>query len=119
MRTEIRTAIILGGAIVVGVAAMSIIFSTLETQPNTTLNINNESDSKTQSIDKSRFKNAPKLDGISGYINTTPEELEKEMEGKIILYDIWTYSFILSHRRIYKKSWQGQSKCFIIDKSRC
>ena len=43
-----------------------------------------------QKIDKSGFKKAPSLVGISGYINTTPEELEKEMDDKVILYDIWT-----------------------------
>ena len=95
MKSEIRTAIILGGVIAVGVATLSIIFSTLEPQQNTTLiTINEESGLKTQTIDKSRFKKAPELAGISGYINTTPEELEKAMEGKVVLYDIWTYSCI-------------------------
>ena len=74
---------------------MSVIFSTLETSQNTILNtINEESGLKTQSIDKSKFKKAPELVGILGYINTTPEELEKAMDGKVVLYDIWTYSCI-------------------------
>ncbi len=95
MKSEFRTAIILIGVIVAGVATLSVIFSTLETSQNTILNtINDESGLKTQSIDKSKFKKAPELSGISGYINTTPEELEKAMEGKVVLYDIWTYSCI-------------------------
>jgi len=95
IKSEIRTAIILVGVIVVGVASLSVIFSTLETSQNTILNtINEESGLKTQFIDKSKFKKAPELVGISGYINTTPEELEKAIEGKVVLYDIWTYSCI-------------------------
>lgn len=57
-------------------------------------------------IDKSGFKKAPELIGISGYINTTPEKLEKEMEDKVILYDIWTYSCINCKRTLpYVTSW--------------
>ncbi len=108
MKPEIRTAIILGGTIAVAIAAVSIIFSTLENPQNTTLNtINEESGLKTKSIDKSRFKKAPELVGISGYINTTPEELEKAMEGKVVLYDIWTYSCINCIRTLpYLTSWE-------------
>jgi len=95
MKSEIRSAIILVGVIVAGVATISVIFSTLENSQNDILNtINEESGLKTQSIDKSKFKKAPELVGISGYINTTPEELKKAMEGKVVLYDIWTYSCI-------------------------
>ena len=45
-------------------------------------------------IDKSGFKKAPELVGIANYLNTTPEELANEMEDKVILYDICTYSCI-------------------------
>jgi len=39
-------------------------------------------------------KKAPNLVGIAHYLNTTPEELAKKMENKVVLYDIWTYSCI-------------------------
>ena len=46
-------------------------------------------------IDKSRFREAPDLAGIAGYINTPgAAELDAELEGKVVLYDIWTYSCI-------------------------
>ena len=62
-----------------------------------------------QKIDKSGFKKAPSLVGISGYINTTPEELEKEMDDKVILYDIWTYSCINCKRTLpYVTSWNDK-----------
>ena len=50
--------------------------------------------SEISQIDKSRFNQAPNIEGISGYINVTPEELEILMENKVILYDFWTYSCI-------------------------
>ena len=46
-------------------------------------------------IDKSRFREAPELAGIAAYINTAgAEELAAEIDGKVVLYDIWTYSCI-------------------------
>jgi len=107
MRSEIRTAIIFGIVITVGVATASIVFSTLETRQDTTLNaINDVSELVTQSVDKSRFKQAPDLVGVSGYINTTPQELEHAMKDKVVLYDIWTYSCINCIRTLpYLTAW--------------
>ncbi len=46
-------------------------------------------------IDKSRFRQAPGLAGIAAYINTAgADELAAEIDGKVVLYDIWTYSCI-------------------------
>ena len=46
-------------------------------------------------IDKSRFRQAPALAGIAAYINTAGAgELAAEIDGKVVLYDIWTYSCI-------------------------
>ena len=46
-------------------------------------------------IDKSRFRQAPGLAGIAAYINTAgADELAAEIEGSVVLYDIWTYSCI-------------------------
>jgi len=57
-------------------------------------------------IDKSRFKKAPDLVGIAGYINTSQEELKAAMKDKVVLYDIWTYSCINCIRTLpYINAW--------------
>ncbi len=109
MKTEIKTAAIFGVVIVGIIASLSIVFSSLETSnlisdtldekkiPITGIELN---------IDKSRFKTAPDLVGIAHYINTTPEKLAKEIEGKVVLYDIWTYSCINCIRTLpYITAW--------------
>ncbi len=45
-------------------------------------------------IDKSRFRQAPDLTGIAGYINVLQEDLKEEIKDQVVLYDIWTYSCI-------------------------
>jgi len=105
MRTEIKTAIIFGIIIIGGVVGLNLVFYSIETSqtPNTT---EVQSHSSSDAIDKSNFKKAPKLVGIANYINTTPEELAKEMEGKVVLYDFWTYSCINCIRTIpYITAW--------------
>ncbi len=95
MKTEIKTAIILGVIIVGIITSLSIGFSTLENSPTPVLNENTKEQSlKTLNIDKSNFKKAPMLVGISGYINSNPETLQNQIDGKVVLYDIWTYSCI-------------------------
>ena len=60
-------------------------------------------------IDKSKFKKAPNLVGIAHYLNTTPEQLASEMKGKVILYDIWTYSCINCIRTLpYVTAWNDK-----------
>jgi len=106
MKSEIKTAVIFGIIIVGAITALSTVFSSLETsQTNSNTNVEEKS-LETQSIDKSDFKKAPDLVGISNYINTTPEKLAKEIEGKVILYDIWTYSCINCIRTLpYLTAW--------------
>ena len=97
MRSDFKVAIVFGVIIAISIAGINIVFSSVEITPIDStiitqgkiidgLNIVN--------IDKSKYKQAPRLVGIADYINTTPEELEKEIEGKVVLYDIWTYSCI-------------------------
>lgn len=45
------------------------------------------------SIDKSQFKKAPELTGITSYINTNATKLS-DLKGKVVLVDFWTYSCI-------------------------
>jgi thiol-disulfide isomerase/thioredoxin len=93
MKSEIKTAAIFGIIIVIIVIGTSVIFSLFETS-QTSLEVEKKSSTNVQSIDKSNFKIAPDLVGIAQYINTTPEELSKMMEDKVVLYDFWTYSCI-------------------------
>jgi len=59
----------------------------------------------TVQIDKSQFRLAPELAGISGYINTDPITLAS-LKGKVVLVDFWTYSCINCIRTIpYLNSW--------------
>ena len=46
------------------------------------------------SMDESKYPTAPKLVGISDYINTTPASLAQEMKGSIVVYDFWTFNCI-------------------------
>ena len=103
MKSEIKTAIILTVVIAASIGALSIIFSTLDSGDNPASI--EEFDPEIQ-IDKSRFKKAPDLVGIAHYLNTTPEKLKEEMKGKVVLYDIWTYSCINCIRTLpYITAW--------------
>lgn len=64
-------------------------------------------------IDKSRFRQAPDLEGIAAYINTAgAADLAAEIDGKVVLYDIWTYSCIncvrtLPHLTAWSEKYAG------------
>jgi thiol-disulfide isomerase/thioredoxin len=67
---------------------------------------NPSANTQLQKIDKSGFKRAPKLAGITGYINTGPDELKVTMKDKVVLYDFWTYScYNCQNTFPYLKSW--------------
>lgn len=95
MRSEIKTPLILGIVILSIVIVFSIFLSllestkTLEDVPDVLKTSNSE-----QKIDKLGYKKTPELTGISGYINTLPDELQKKIDESVVLYDIWTYSCI-------------------------
>ena len=56
-------------------------------------------------VDKSQFKAAPELAGISSYINSGPFTLA-DLKGKVVLVDFWTYSCINCIRTIpYLNAW--------------
>ncbi len=107
MNSEIKTGLIFGLIIASGLGVVGVIFSSLdqEVQSSTTFtDVNSLSE-----IDKSGFKKAPKLVGIANYLNTAPEELSKEIEGKVVLYDIWTYSCINCIRTLpYITAWDDK-----------
>jgi len=103
MKSEIKTAFILVMGIATAVGVISILFSSLDSELESVSIIENEINS---TIDKSKFKKAPDLVGIAHYLNTTPEQLASEIKGKVVLYDIWTYSCINCIRTLpYITSW--------------
>lgn len=106
MKSEIKTALILVMGIATTVGVISILFSSLDSELESVSIIENEINS---AIDKSKFKKAPNLVGIAHYLNTTPEQLALEMKGKVVLYDIWTYSCINCIRTLpYITSWNDK-----------
>jgi thiol-disulfide isomerase/thioredoxin len=110
MRTELKTAIVMGVIVIGAVAALSTYFTSLEGQiiPEGDIQTTQEN-SVVSDIDKSRFKKAPELQGISGYINTNSEELQEKIKGKVVLYDIWTYSCINCQRTLpYIVAWNDK-----------
>ena len=92
MRSEIKTGLLFGVAIVAALGIMSMVFSTLDEQVPSAI-VSTDENGVTK-IDKSGFKKAPNLVGIADHLNITAEELEKEIDEKVVLYDIWTYSCI-------------------------
>lgn len=101
MKSELKTALILGIVIATAVGIMSMVFSTFDEKVQTSTIGETISD-----IDKSGFKMAPDIVGIAHYLNITPEQLEEEIKGKVVLYDIWTYSCINCIRTLpYITAW--------------
>jgi len=106
MKSEIKTALILGIIIAAGIGILGVVFASLdETKSTSALT---EIDALLK-IDKSGFKVAPNLVGIAHYLNTTPEELTEEIKDKVVLYDIWTYSCINCVRTLpYITAWNDK-----------
>lgn len=110
MKSEFKTAIIMGAIVAAAIGGLSVYFSSLEqsaaTDKTGDLQTQATQSSALTNIDKSRFKMAPELKGISGYINTDSQEFQELIEGKVVLYDIWTYSCINCQRTIpYLTAW--------------
>ena len=102
MKTELKTAIVFGIVIAVGVGILSAVFSSLDQATNVNSDL-------LEVIDKSGLKKAPELVGIAHYLNTSSEELSKELEDKVVLYDIWTYSCINCVRTLpYITAWDDK-----------
>ena len=98
MKTEIKTAIICGIIITVGIVSISIFYNEVDMKRNTTYNIEIE--------DKSKLQKVPSMLDATGYINTASNELAETLEGKVVLYDIWTYSCINCIRTLpYITTW--------------
>ena len=116
MRQEIKHAGIIGGVIVALVVGVGLYFMSLDQtakvvqftplQPKSNQTISNQATSNQNLPDESQYPLAPNLVGISGYVNTTPEELQNKTKDKVVLYDFWTYSCINCIRTFpYLKAW--------------
>ena len=102
MKSDLKIAFILGIGIAVSIIVINYLFSSLDSE----LLSSNENIDSLISLDKSNLKKAPDLVGISHYLNTTPEKLKEDIKGKVVLYDIWTYSCINCIRTIpYITAW--------------
>ena len=98
MKTEIKTAIICGIIIAVGIVSIPVFYSEIDMKRNTTYNV--------EITDKSKLQKVPNILDATEYINTSPNELAKILEGKVVLYDIWTYSCINCIRTLpYITAW--------------
>jgi thiol-disulfide isomerase/thioredoxin len=108
MRKEVKSAIIAGIVIVTAVVGIALYFTSLDKQTNSNPNSVQPSsaNASTNLIDESQYPIAPDLVGISGYVNTSPDELKAQMKNKVVLYDFWTYSCINCIRTFpYLKDW--------------
>ena len=107
MNSEIKAGLIFGVIIAAGLVMAGALFSSLD-QKTESSTIFEEADSFSE-IDKSKFKKAPEIVGIANYLNTTPEKLKDEIKGKVVLYDIWTYSCINCVRTLpYITAWDDK-----------
>jgi len=86
MKKEYKYASIFFTIIAVGIFSISYYYEEIDLKRTTT-------DDSTIG-DKTFLRKSPELQGISGYINTSQEEINKQLEGKVVLYDFWTYSCI-------------------------
>lgn len=114
MKSEFKTAIIMGVIIAGAIAGLGVYFTSLEqpNNPDQQSNVNTQKgqeDSVLPAINKNGFKKAPELKGIAGYINTNADELKEQVKGKVVLYDIWTYSCINCQRTLpYLIAWNDK-----------
>ena len=86
MKKEYKYATIFFAIIAVGIMSISYFYEEVDLKRNTTNDIT--------TLDKTFLRISPELKGISGYINTSSEEIDQNIEGKVVLYDFWTYSCI-------------------------
>ena len=106
MRKEIKNAVMAGIVVIAAVAAIAYYFNSLDSTNNNLNSAQILTSNSSIPIDESKYPLAPDLVGISGYINTSPDDLKAQMKNKVVLYDFWTYSCINCLRTLpYLKAW--------------
>jgi len=109
MRSEFKTAIMMGAIVAGIVGIVTISLQQYETESFEPCTVQTPDGIQLTDIDKSRFKKAPGVVGIADYINTTPQELEDLSRDSVVLYDIWTYSCINCVRTLpYITAWHDK-----------
>ncbi|AIC16538.1 redoxin domain-containing protein [Nitrososphaera viennensis] len=110
MNRDSASALAVGVAVVVLIAGFGFYFNSPELNskasagPGEIIPAGTANIAKTHA-DKSQFKQAPELAGISNYINSQPFKLA-DLKGKVVLVDFWTYSCINCIRTIpYLNAW--------------
>ena len=103
MIAGVKTGIIFGAIVLIGIAGISAVLTTLDEEP--TSGVGDLERAATP------LNPAPVLVGIADYLNTTPDELDAKIDGSVVLYDIWTYSCINGVRTLpYITSWHDKYK---------
>ena len=101
MKKEYKYASIFFVIIAVGVISISYFYDEVDLKRNTTDDTNID--------DKKFLRTSPELQGISGYINTSSDEINQNIEGKVVIYDFWTYSCINCIRTLpYLTAWDDK-----------
>jgi thiol-disulfide isomerase/thioredoxin len=101
MKKEYKYASIFFGIIVVGIISISYFYDEVDLKRNTA--------GDTIVSDKKFLKISPELKEVSGYINTSSEEIKQMSDDKVVLYDFWTYSCINCIRTIpYLTAWDDK-----------
>ena len=86
MKKEYKYASTCFAIIAIGIISISYFYDQVDLKGTTT--------DDTDIENKKFLKISPELKGISGYINTSSEEINDQIDGKVVLYDFWTYSCI-------------------------
>ncbi len=98
MKKEYKYASMFFAIIAIGIISISYFYDEVDLKRNTT--------NDTTTLDKTFLRTSPELKGISGYINTSSEKINQDIEGKVVLYDFWTYSCINCIRTLpYLTAW--------------
>ena len=86
MKSEIKTGLIFGIIILVGTIWVYLFYTEIDLKKNT----NNQLEIQNKDL----LKKSPVLNGETGLINTSKNNLDKLIQGNVVLYDFWTYSCI-------------------------
>lgn len=109
MQKEIKNAIIAGIVIVTAVAGVATYFMSFDKAAPMESSVLTQPISDNAPVDESKYPLAPNLEGVTGYINTSPDALKDEMKGKVVLYDFWTYSCINCLRTLpFLEEWNAK-----------
>ena len=98
MKKDYKYASVFFIIIAVGIISISYFYEEVDLKRNTTDDTNID--------DKKFLRLSPELQGISGYINTSSDQIDQVTEGKVVIYDFWTYSCINCIRTLpYLTAW--------------